>query len=249
MTTQTTGYVALSHQMALGRQLEVIARNIANASTTAFKAYKPLVEQFLVDSTQREIAYVQDFGDLTSFQEGTITHTGSPLDVAIKGEGFFVADTPIGRLYTRNGHFQLDFEGQLVTTTGDPILDINDQPIVIDLTLGEVNINSDGTISVGDLPPERIQIVTFANRQELDRIGSGYFRGGGEEIQDDVSQTVQFMLESSNVEPVIELTAMIATSRSYQAAQQIIDTEHELQRKVAERLPKFGYHKREKEPS
>ena len=235
--------------MALGRQLEVIARNIANASTTAFKAYKPLFEQFLVDSTQREIAYVQDFGDLTSFQEGTITHTGSPLDVAIKGEGFFVADTPIGRLYTRNGHFQLDFEGQLVTTTGDPILDINDQPIVIDLTLGEVNINSDGTISVGDLPPERIQIVTFANRQELDRIGSGYFRGGGEEIQDDVSQTVQFMLESSNVEPVIELTAMIATSRSYQAAQRIIDTEHELQRKVAERLPKFGYHKREKEPS
>ena len=249
MTTQTTGYVALSHQMALGRQLEVIARNIANASTTAFKAYKPLFEQFLVDSTQREIAYVQDFGDLTSFQEGTITHTGSPLDVAIKGEGFFVADTPIGRLYTRNGHFQLDFEGQLVTTTGDPILDINDQPIVIDLTLGEVNINSDGTISVGDLPPERIQIVTFANRQELDRIGSGYFRGGGEEIQDDVSQTVQFMLESSNVEPVIELTAMIATSRSYQAAQRIIDTEHELQRKVAERLPKFGYHKREKETS
>ena len=235
--------------MALGRQLEVIARNIANASTTAFKAYKPLFEQFLVDSTQREIAYVQDFGDLTSFQEGTITHTGSPLDVAIKGEGFFVADTPIGRLYTRNGHFQLDFEGQLVTTTGDPILDINDQPIVIDLTLGEVNINSDGTISVGDLPPERIQIVTFANRQELDRIGSGYFRGGGEEIQDDVSQTVQFMLESSNVEPVIELTAMIATSRSYQAAQRIIDTEHELQRKVAERLPKFGYHKREKETS
>ena len=235
--------------MALGRQLEVIAHNIANASTTAFKAYKPLFEQFLVDSTQREIAYVQDFGDLTSFQEGTITHTGSPLDVAIKGEGFFVADTPIGRLYTRNGHFQLDFEGQLVTTTGDPILDINDQPIVIDLTLGEVNINSDGTISVGDLPPEHIQIITFANRQELDRIGSGYFRGGGEEIQDDVSQTVQFMLESSNVEPVIELTAMIATSRSYQAAQRIIDTEHELQRKVAERLPKFGYHKREKETS
>ena len=249
MTTQTTGYVALSHQMALGRQLEVIAHNIANASTTAFKAYKPLFEQFLVDSTQREIAYVQDFGDLTSFQEDTITHIGSPLDVAIKGEGFFVADTPIGRLYIRNGHFQLDFEGQLVTTTGDPILDINDQPIVIDLTLGEVNINSDGTISVGDLPPERIQIVTFANRQELDRIGSGYFRGGGEEIQDDVSQIVQFMLESSNVEPVIELTAMIATSRSYQAAQRIIDTEHELQRKVAERLPKFGYHKREKETS
>ena len=57
------------------------------------------------------------------------------------------------------------------------------------------------------------------------------------------------MLESSNVEPVIELTAMIATSRSYQAAQRIIDTEHELQRKVAERLPKFGYHKREKETS
>ena len=142
MTTQTTGYVALSHQMALGRQLEVISHNIANASTTAFKAYKPLFEQFLVDSTQREIAYVQGFGDLTSFQEGTITHTGSPLDVAIKGEGFFVADTPIGRLYTRNGHFQLDFEGQLVTTT----------------------------------------IVTFANRQELDRIGSGYFRGGGEEV-------------------------------------------------------------------
>ena len=241
MTTQTTGYVALSHQMALSRQLEVIAHNIANASTTAFKSSKPLFEEFLVPSSaKREISYVQDFGDLTSFQEGTITHTGSPLDVAVKGDGFFVADTPIGRLYTRNGHFQLDNQGRLVTTTGDPILGSNDQPIVIDLSQGEVNINLDGTISVGDQLPEQLQMVTFANTQELERIGSGYFRTNSEEILDEESQTVQFMLESSNVEPVIELTAMIATSRSYQAAQRIIDTEHELQRKVAERLPKFG---------
>jgi len=241
MGTQTTGYVALSHQMALSRQLEVIAHNIANASTTGFKSHKPLFEKFLVESSnKREVAYVHDFGDLTSFQEGTITHTGSSMDVAIKGEGFFVADTPIGRLYTRNGHFQLDSEGRLVTTTGDPILGANDQPIVIDLAQGEININKDGTISVGDQPPVQIQMVTFANTQELERIGSGYFRTDAEENLDEDSQTVQFMLESSNVEPVIELTAMIATSRSYQAAQRIIDTEHELQRKVGETLPKFG---------
>ena len=241
MTTQTTGYVALSHQMALGRQLEVIANNIANANTTAFKSNKPLFEQFLVSSSsKREISYVHDFGDLTSFQEGAITHTGSPMDVAIKGEGFFVADTPIGRLYTRNGHFQLDSEGRLVTASGDPILGSNDQPIVIDLALGAININQDGTISVGGQPPEQIQMVTFANTQELERIGSGYFRTDSEEVLDEGSQTVQFMLESSNVEPVIELTAMMATSRSYQAAQRIIDTEHELQRKVAQQLPKFG---------
>lgn len=219
MATQTTGYVALSHQMALRRQLEIIAHNIANANTTAFKAYKPLFEEFLVPSTdKREVSFVQDFGDLTSFQEGTITHTGAPLDVAVKGEGFFVADTPLGRLYTRNGHFQLDFDGRLVTTTGDPILDTNDDPIVVDLTRGAVNINGDGTMTIGDDPPVQIQLVTFENTQFLNRIGSGYFSTDAEEIPDDVSQTVQFMLEGSNVEPVIELSAMIATTRSYQAA-------------------------------
>lgn len=241
MASQTTGYVALSRQMAMQRQLEIIANNIANANTTAFKSSKPLFEEFLVPSTdKREISYVQDFGDLTSFQEGAITHSGNPLDVAIKGDGFFVAETPTGRMYTRNGHFELDLDGRLVTANGDPILATDDQPILVDLTRGEVNINADGTMTVGGDPPIQIQLVTFENSQFLNRVGGGYFTTNAEEIPDEISRTVQFMLEGSNVEPVIELTAMIATTRSYDAAQRIIESEHDMQRKVAERLPKFG---------
>jgi flagellar basal-body rod protein FlgF len=165
MTMDNTGYVALSHQMVLQRQMEVIAHNIANANTGAYKGDQTLFETFLMDGgNNKKIAYVQDFGVLINFREGQLESTGNQLDIAVQGPGFLVAQTPNGPAYTRAGHLTVNQNGELATEQGDPILAENRQPIVVaDPTLGDVIINPDGTISVNNEPPVRLLMVEFDN--------------------------------------------------------------------------------------
>lgn len=243
MTMDNTGYIALSHQMALQRQMEVIANNLANANTAGYKADETLFEEFLVQNgqqgsrSQRELSFVQDFGVLINFSDGALEATGNPYDVGLKGPGFFVAQTPSGRVYTRGGHLGINDQGQLATAQGHPILDDANRPINIDPALGPFIINGDGSLVQGDRAPVRFNLVEFANPQQLRRQGGGYFTTTEAERPSTNTRTVQTMVEGSNVEPILQLSAMIETSRAYQNSQKLIDTEHELQRKVAERMP------------
>ena len=238
MTMDNTGYISLSHQMALQRQMEVIANNLANANTAGYKADETLFEEFLIPSgDRRQLSFVQDFGSLINFSEGTLESTGNPLDVALTGNGFLVAQTAAGRSYTRGGHLIINNRGQLATAKGDPLLADNNRPITIDPAFGPVTINGDGSLIQGDRPPVSLALVEFQNPQQLHRSGGGYFTTSERELPATRTRTVQNMIEGSNVEPILQLTAMIETSRAYQNSQKLIDTEPELQRKVAERLP------------
>lgn len=243
MTMDNTGYISLSHQMALQRQMDVIANNLANANTAGFKADETLFEEFLVSSgqggpkQQRELSFVQDFGVLINFRDGELEATGNPFDVGLKGPGFLVAQTAAGRVYTRGGHLIINRQGQLATGQGDPLLDDRNRPIQIDQALGPVIINGDGSIVQGNRPPVRFAMVEFDNPQQLRRQGGGYFTTTEAGRPATSTNTVQNMVEGSNVEPILQLAAMIETSRAYQNSQKLIDTEHELQRKVAERMP------------
>ena len=242
MTLQNTGYVALSHQMALRGQMDIIANNIANSSTTGFKAGKPMFEEFLMDAGpgNEDLSFVNDFGILLDFTEGPMRETGNDLDLSIQGDGFFaVENTETGeQFYTRNGHFKVDSEGQLVTSRGDVVLGEDDQPLIVDPSLGRVVANPDRTISVGEQPPVLLKIVNFPNPQELRYQGAGYFATDAQSFAvEEGVRLIQGMLEDSNVNAVIEYTDMIATTRAYQASQKMIDFDHELQRKTADRMP------------
>ena len=242
MAMQNTAYVSLSHQMALQRQMEMIAHNLANADSTSFKAHEPLFEEYRVDSGRRrdDVSFVQDYGVLINFSEGPIVETGSPLDVTLHGDGFFVVEAEGGqRLYSRNGHFGIDSDGQLVTTDGFVVLAADDQPIVVDPALGPVVFNVDGTVAVGDQPPVTLALVTFENLQQLRRAGAGAFATTQAELPAGDVRVLQNSLEGSNVLPILELTQLIETSRAYQASQRLVDTDHELQRKMAERIPQL----------
>src|SRR6185312_11727364 len=144
-------YVALSSQMAIQRQMDVVANNLANASTPAFKGEEMLFSQYLVrPSGQRSpIAFVQDAGTVRDLREGPITQTGNPLDLAISGQGYFAVQTPLGVRYTRNGHFQLDSQGQIVTSQGYPVLTNSGQPLVVPANTHGITVATDGTVSVG----------------------------------------------------------------------------------------------------
>src|SRR5215469_2049692 len=113
---QNATYIALSSQTALQRQMDVVANNLANLSTPAFKGEEMLFSQYLTRARGTgAMAFVEDAGTARDLRQGPITKTGNPLDLALQGPGYFSVDTPLGTRYTRAGHFQIDAQNQLVT--------------------------------------------------------------------------------------------------------------------------------------
>lgn len=229
---ENTLYVALSRQMVLRRSMDVVANNIANANTPGFRSEQLMFVDHLKPAGRRdEIAFVQDIGVARDFSAGDLTSTGNPLDLAIQGKGWFVVETPQGEQYTRNGRFHLDRDGQLVSTEGYPVLGEGGQNIVMAPDDTNIRVMGDGTIR-SESGVKNLQIVSFDNEQLLRKVANGMFRTDALPQPAEKAQVVQGMVEGSNVEPIMEVTRMIQTLRDYQAAQKIIETEHERQRRA-----------------
>ena len=144
--------VGLSRQMALSREMDVVANNIANLNTTGFKADGSIFEEYLSGAARQRperqgVSFVLDRGVWHDMSQGSIERTGNSLDVAIDGKGFMVVQTPNGERYTRNGSLQISPTGQLVTSDGYPVLG-DGGPITLQPTDRQVSISRDGTISV-----------------------------------------------------------------------------------------------------
>src|SRR5262249_30884577 len=112
--------IGLSRQMALERQIDVVANNVANLNSTGFKADNSLFEQYLMplarenrfNPQDRQVSFVEDRGTWRDLRQGGLQATGNPLDVAIDGNGYLVVQTPTGERYTRNGALQINAQGQ-----------------------------------------------------------------------------------------------------------------------------------------
>ena len=165
---KTPSYVALSQQMVMRKQIGVIANNVANSGTPGYKADRLIFAEHLTKPKGGDqVSYTRMAAVKPGFMPGGITRTGNSLDVAIQGDGFFVVDTPAGPRYTRNGHFQLDENGELVTSQRYPVLGEGDQPVVLPEDAGAVTISRDGTVSGGSGDFGRIQLVRFATTEGL----------------------------------------------------------------------------------
>ena len=145
--------VSLSHQIAAYRSMDVIANNLANLSTPAFKREAVKFEEFVQqvqpseDQTgARTVSFVKDTGVVRDLSEGRMETTRAPFDLAINGKGYFAVQTAAGERYTRNGHLALNADGELVTDTGDPILG-DGGPMTITVDDGDIHIAADGTVS------------------------------------------------------------------------------------------------------
>ncbi|WP_142848945.1 flagellar basal-body rod protein FlgF [Telmatospirillum sp. J64-1] len=237
-----TGYIALSRQAALWRQLETVANNMANANTPAFKAEQMMFSDYLVKTKTHErpfgqkLAFPRDVGMVRDTREGSMTHTGNALDVAIQGDGYFVIDTPAGMRYTRAGHFRLDETGMMVTTEGHAVMQNGDLPVIFAPNEREITIARDGTVSTENGVIGRLRVVTFENEQDLRKAGAGLYDTLAEPIEKERPDVVQGMVEESNVVAVAEMTNMISILRSYQGIQKMLDNEHERQLKVINSL-------------
>ena len=181
--------IGLSRQTALQRELDVVANNIANASTTGFKADGAVFSEFMPKAASsdqfvardRRLSFVQDTMSWHDMSQGTVQQTGGPLDVAIDGEGMLVVQTARGERYTRNGALQLNNLGELVTLSGDKVLGENG-PIVLQLTDRDIEITKSGTIKVRegnslttDSTRGRLRLVTFESPKQLRKDGASTF--------------------------------------------------------------------------
>ncbi|MCU0626663.1 MAG: flagellar hook-basal body complex protein [Gemmatimonadaceae bacterium] len=221
---RTTGFTAAAAALQFyERRQEVIANNLANASTTGFKAT-------LQYARQAEDA-VMTANTTTDRTAGTITPTGNPLDVALQGDGMLVVQTPDGERLLRGGPLRLDAERRLVTGDGFPVLGERG-PIV--LPPGEIGIASDGVITVttpmldavgserttgGRIAGRPIDVLRVERMPdgELVHAGRGLYLPGTERtlMAPDARGVRQGALEESNVQPMTTLVEMLETVRAY----------------------------------
>ncbi len=239
---ETSAYIALSRQAALRREIGVIANNLANMNTTAYKGEKMVFVEHLVESRSSDsfiptkLAFVRDVAQIRNLAEGPIQSTNNPLDMAIKGEGYFVIQTPEGDRFSRNGRFQLDEESQLVTQHGYPVHSSSGTPFFFSPEDTEISIARDGTVYTNNGELGKIKLVKFESEQHLQK------RVGGllvtDQTPEDVENPVilQGALENSNVNPILELTNMITVHRAYDSVRNFIDKEDERTRKMIQAM-------------
>lgn len=239
---ENTSYIALSRQNALWRQMDVIANNMANANTPAYKGEQMMFREFLVDTrsstraTGTKLSYVQDVGLLRDTREGPLTKTDNQLDVGIHGDGYFQIETQAGMRYSRNGHFRLDEGGMLVNSQGFAVMDKSDNPIIFAPNETRIEIAGDGTVSTENGVVASLKLVRFANEQNLRKAGDSLYETTDQPEVIQRPQVVQGMMEESNVQPVMEITKMTELLRQYQAAQNMMDQEHDRTVKAIEAL-------------
>jgi flagellar basal-body rod protein FlgF len=244
--------IGLSRQIALRRELEVVANNVANLNTTGYKADGSVFEEFLMPGARhdqfqgadRRLSYVQDRATWHDFRTGPIQRTGNPLDVAIDGDAFLVVQTPRGERYTRNGALQINAGGELVTGEGHQVLGAGGA-IQFQNTDRDISITEEGMITVreggnatSDSTRGKLQLVTFDRVTQLKKDGSGLFSAPAGVLPQTPQKVrvLQGAIEQSNVRGVIEMARMIEVTRTYTQIAGILQQHHDQRRSAIEKL-------------
>jgi len=240
-------YVSLSLATAMRNALDVTANNIANASTAGYKGEHVVFEALLQDNTalgDDQAAFVSDTGSYIDTRPGALSQTGNPLDVALNGDGWFGYQTGDGRTaYGRDGRFALSPDGNLVTLNGARVLDPGGAPIALPPDVGgEVTISQDGTIStLAGGVIGRVGLFDLPDAQGYERIGAGMFvppEGAADTARPagDATRVVQGAIEASNVQPVVEMTRLMAIQQAYERALKLVSSEDDLTRDMLRRI-------------
>ncbi len=212
-------YVALSGLVALNRRLESIAHNVSNANTAGFRADGVKFDTLLTRRGDADVAYASEGRDYISRAAGPVTRSCNPFDVAVAGEGFFAVQTPQGVAYTRDGRLGMSESGELRSVNGYPVLDAGGAPLMVDPSGGPPDISRDGMITQGGRQVGAIGLFSIDPDAALTRAeNSGVVPGKpATPILDfGANGVLQGHAEGSNVNPVEEMTRLIAVQRAFE---------------------------------
>lgn len=236
---ENSGYVTLTRQSGLMREMETIAHNIANAATTGFRQQGLVFSEFIQavdsgDSISMAAARIKQ----TSTAQGILTQTGNPLDLAIEGDGYFQVETPDGLRLTRAGAFNVNAVGDIVTSDGHPVLGLGGAPINVPPGNASVTVAADGTVSLGDRLLGQIGVVSVPPGANLQRESGVMFSTDAPLLASDDSTMLQGHLEGSNVDAISQLTRMIEVQRAYELGQKLLDLDDERAKSALQTLIK-----------
>jgi flagellar basal-body rod protein FlgF/flagellar basal-body rod protein FlgG len=241
-----SGYYALGTALIARTQaLDTIANNLANESTTGYRAVRNMFSSVLntaagapgSDVNQAINNYGVLGGTMVDRSQGAVQKTGNGLDVAIQGSGFLVVQTPNGRMYTRNGALQVSSKGQLITAAGDPVLG-DKGPIM--MLPGPASISADGTISSNGAVTGKLKLVDFPPGTKINSAGANYYTAPIKSETVPTSTTLQQgALESSNVNAVTAMVELINAQRTAEMMQRGLSMFNaEIDKTATQDLPK-----------
>lgn len=242
-------------------QLDVISNNLANVSTNGFKRANAVFEDLMyqnlrqVGSNSSEQSQlptglqlglgVRTVATSRSFAQGNLQQSSNKLDVAIQGNGFFQVTMPDGTTnYTRDGSFQVDSQGRLVTATGLPVAN----GVTVPANATSIAIGGDGTVTAqipGNTAPQAIgtiALANFVNPAGLDPKGQNLYAespasgqpNSGTPGENGMGALMQGFVETSNVNVVQELVTMIQTQRAYEMNSKAIQTSDQMLQKLGQ---------------
>ena len=254
-------WIAKTGMEAQQTQLDTISHNLANVATNGYKRSHAIFEDLIYQNLRQSGANTTEQTQLPTglqvglgvrpvatsriYSQGNLQQTTNNLDLAIKGNGFFQIQQPDGTTaYTRDGSFQLDANGQIVTNNGYTLL----PGITVPANAQSITIGNDGTVSVlvaGNTAPQtvgQVQLANFINPAGLDPKGQNLFletassgtpnagapNGGG------LGALQQGFLETSNVNVVEELVSMIQTQRAYELNSKAVQTSDQMLQKLTQ---------------
>jgi flagellar basal-body rod protein FlgG len=204
---------------------EVSAQNLTNMTTPGYKA-RLWFPSFASAATAGSSTKSAQTNESVDFSPGKLQNTGSPFDLAISGAGFFVVRSDQQAFYTRDGQFSRGADGKVVTSDGLALQSETGG----DITVSQNNpqILSDGTVLEGGQPVARVAVVNFADLNSLQSVGAGRFTAPPEDAESASAPIHQGMLESSNVSTAGEMISIMASLRSAESGQKIVQVYDDL---------------------
>lgn len=223
----------------LKQEFHTVAQNMANVETVGYKRRFNTFSQILTAQgvgANGEAGSGVGVGSALDFTQGSLIETGRSLDFALVGKGFFEVETPDGSVYTRNGMFRLDPNGQLVDTAGRVVAG-ESGPISVppNVGLSQISVSSDGNISAEGAAIGKFKLVDFGDREnELQPAGINAFEAPEDAKPAAATGLVvkQGFEEGSNVQMVEELVDMIMVSRLYEANMQFVSVRRDASRSI-----------------
>jgi flagellar basal-body rod protein FlgG len=248
--------IAATGMLAQQRNVEVVANNLANMNTTAFLRRRPEFHDLLYQNIRRVGSTSSDNGNEVPtgaqiglgvklaavyriHEQGNLTATDNTLDMAIQGRGFFQVTLPTGETsYTRDGTFQLNSQGQVVTHDGylmDPSITVPNNAIDVTINAsGQVLVKLENQVNLSNVG--QIQVAIFQNEPGLEAIGDNLFiqteaSGNpqtGSPGDEGFGSILQGFLETSNVNAVEEISNLISAQRAYEMNSKVIQASDEM---------------------
>lgn len=219
-------YVSTAAQRSLGRQLEIIANNIANSTTVGYRSEKIDFSSIVARSGGTETHFPNIAGLYANPADGSRLETGNPLDVAITGDGWFGIMTPAGAAYTRDGRFEISPNGDLLTTEGNAVLDSGGAPISIGNVTDPISVSDDGRITVNGKAVAEIGLFALESADVSKRYGNSSFMSAGTPqsvAPGDGVSLHQGFIENSNVNMMREMANLITVTRLFEGVSTAIE--------------------------